>query len=77
MVKLDIQIKCQLENITNLRKDEDDDWHFRTKCTQCNEESNDLIYFNMVEKSKIEGSRGEAHYISKCKFCDKTGNIEY
>ena len=33
MAKLDIQIKATLENITNLRKDEDDEWYFKTKCT--------------------------------------------
>ena len=77
MVKLDIQVKATLENVNDLRKDEDDEWHFKTKCTQCNEESSDFIYFNMVEKSKIEGSRGEANYIAKCSFCGKSGNIEY
>ena len=25
----------------------------------------------------IEGSRGDAHYIAKCKACGKQGNIQY
>ena len=25
----------------------------------------------------MEGSRGQAHYIAKCKFCGRVGNVEY
>ena len=61
----------------DLHLEESDDWHFKTKCTNCNEVAENVIYFNLVEKSKIEGSRGEANFIAKCKLCDRTGNVEY
>ena len=63
MVKLEVQICCTLENVQNLRLEDSDDWHFKVKCTSCNEEHENVIYFNLVEKSKIEGSRGEANFI--------------
>ena len=77
MVKLDVQVKATLENVQNLRLEEQDDWHFKIKCTACNEEAENIIYFNLVEKAKIEGSRGEANFIHKCKMCDRVGNVEY
>ena len=69
MVKLEVHICATLENLVNLRLHEDDDWHFKTKCTKCNEVAENVIYFNLVEKTKVEGSRGEANYIAKCKLC--------
>ena len=72
-----MQVCATLENLTNLHLSESDDWHFKVKCTQCNETSENFVYFNLVEKNKIEGSKGEAHYIAKCKFCDRFGNVEY
>ena len=77
MVKLEVQICATLENLTNLHLTESDDWHFKIKCTQCNEVAENIIYFNLVETQKVEGSRGEAHFISKCKLCEKAGYIEY
>ena len=66
-----------MENLTNLHLTEQDDWHFKIKCTQCNETAENVIYFNLVETQKVEGSRGEAHFIQKCKLCEKHGYIEY
>ena len=63
--------------MTDLHLSESDDWHFKVKCTNCNEEFENVIYFNFVEKQKIEGSRGEANFVAKCKMCEHNGNIEY
>ena len=35
------------------------------------------MFFNLMEKQKIEGSRGEANFIAKCKLCERPGNVEY
>ena len=70
MGKLEVQISATLENITNLHLLESDDWNFKIRCTKCNEEAENVIYFNLVEKEKIEGSRGEANFIYKCKMCE-------
>ena len=77
MVKLEVQVNATLENLSNLHLTEEDDWHFKVKCTQCGEEAENVIYFNLVEKHKIEGSKGEAHFIQKCKLCERPGSIEY
>ena len=77
MVRLEVQICARLENLTNLHLKEADDWHFRTKCTHCNAEAENVIYFDFLELHDIEGSRGKAHYIAKCKFCERKGYIEY
>lgn len=49
MGKLEVQICATLENLTNLHLTESDNWHFKTKCTQCHEEESNVIYFNLVE----------------------------
>ena len=77
MVRLEVQLCMTLENIKEIRLEESDDWHFKTKCTQCNELHENVIHFNLIEKFDIEGSRGEANYIAKCKFCNRPGNVEY
>ena len=56
---------------------EEDDWHFYTMCTNCNERAENPIYFNLVELQDVEGSRGQANYVAKCKFCGHKGTIEY
>ena len=56
---------------------EEDDWHFRTRCTSCNEDAENPIYFNHCQFMDIEGSRGQANYIAKCKLCGHKGYIEY
>ena len=48
MVKLELHISATLENVTDLYKSEEDNWNFRTKCTKCNELSENVIYFNLV-----------------------------
>ena len=35
------------------------------------------MFFNLIEKQKIEGSRGEANFIAKCKLCERPGNVEF
>ncbi len=43
----------------------------------CGEISENPIYFNFVEKMEKSGSKGEANFIGKCKFCNRTSSIEY
>ena len=75
MVRLELRICARLENITNLHLQESDDWHFKTKCTHCNNEADHVIYFDCIGLQAIPGSPGKAHYIAKCKFCERKGYI--
>ena len=77
MGKIDLQIKCQFVNIAACKQPAEGDWHFKVKCTNCQTEMDNIIYFNLVERQDIQGSRGQASFIAKCKNCERTGNIDY
>ena len=77
MVKLEVHICATLENINDLHLTDEDDWNFRVKCTNCDQDFENTIYFNLVDQLEIEGSRGKANFISKCKVCSQKAHIEY
>ena len=54
-----------------------EEWWFKTKCGHCNEVHEAKIYFNLVEKKEMPGSRGDASYIAKCKLCERVSSVEY
>eukprot|EP00347_Sterkiella_histriomuscorum_P007398 403349077 len=71
----EVQFKAQLENISNLQLPPSEDWHFNVKCTHCNEQHPNTIYFNLQEIKDIADSRSRANYYAKCNFCKRQGNI--
>ena len=77
MGRIDLQIKCNMENLNAIKCPPDADWHFKVKCTSCNEVHDNVIYFNLTEKCDMPNSRGEASFIQKCRLCERTGSIEY
>eukprot|EP00806_Schmidingerella_arcuata_P003851 Macronucleus_4492.p1 GENE.Macronucleus_4492~~Macronucleus_4492.p1 ORF type:complete len:168 (+),score=33.81 Macronucleus_4492:1-504(+) len=77
MGRLSLQIRATLENLAGIKITPDSDWNFKVKCTNCQELSDNVIYFNLVEKVEIQGSRGTASFIYKCKNCGRSGNIDY
>ena len=76
MVKLTLQICCNLENLHQLYLPESAEWYVRTKCSNCQEES-ERVYFNLNDKVEMFGSKGTANYVAKCKLCERTGSLEY
>ena len=72
-----MQIKANLRNIAAIKQTEEADWYFKIKCTNCQHVNDNVVYFNLVEKMDIQGSRGTANYIAKCKNCERSGNIDY
>lgn len=77
MVRLDLQVSCNMENLREVSLPADEDWYFTTKCTHCNEISDQKIYFKLTEMQDIPGSKGQANFIAKCKFCERVSNVEY
>ena len=77
MGRIDLQLKMTLENIAAVKQPAEADWRFKVKCTSCGEIGDNIIYFNLVEKQQIQGSRGTASYIAKCKGCERSGNIDF
>ncbi|KAI8832707.1 hypothetical protein BC829DRAFT_408430 [Chytridium lagenaria] len=75
MPKFALQLKADLENVTELKPAEDDyEWSFNVKCTSCNEVNDGLITFNAVDQVDVPRSRGTANFVMKCKFCSQEGN---
>ncbi|XP_050430556.1 CXXC motif containing zinc binding protein [Adelges cooleyi] len=77
MVKISLQIKANLENITDLAPDgQDFRWYLKFQCTNCGEQSDKWIYMSQDEKVSMKGSRGEANLVTKCKMCSRDSSID-
>ncbi|KAJ2550018.1 hypothetical protein EV175_004222 [Coemansia sp. RSA 1933] len=74
MVKLDLQLKAELTNVTDLvPAREDHCWSFKIKCNSCHEVDENIITISADDSSQISGSRGEANLVMRCKFCKREG----
>lgn len=71
-----VSMKCQVENITNIKvPSEDFDYNIKVRCLGCNEVSNKWQVVSSSELVSLPGSRGEAHYVAKCKLCSKVNSL--
>ncbi|UJR08449.1 hypothetical protein I4U23_012719 [Adineta vaga] len=77
MVKIALQLKANLENVTDFHIESFDDfiWYLKIDCSKCHTQSDKYHDITLKEASSIAGSRGEANFIMKCKFCSQEGNI--
>ncbi|KAF9980748.1 hypothetical protein BGZ75_008025 [Mortierella antarctica] len=70
MPVLALQIKAELENVTELiPADADHTWHFKVQCTKCRDIDSNFITFNAIDKAEMGSGRGEANLVMRCKFC--------
>lgn len=77
MVKIGLQIKANLENLTNLRPDgEDFRWYVRLKCASCGEETTEFQYLTLCDSQPLKGGRGHASMVLKCKLCGRENSID-
>ncbi|ELT99147.1 hypothetical protein CAPTEDRAFT_183158 [Capitella teleta] len=77
MVKIGLQLKAQLEKITNLRPEGDDfRWYMKLKCVNCGEETPDFVYLTLEENQPLKGGRGHASLVLKCKGCMRENSID-
>ena len=77
MVKIGLQIRAQLENITKLKADgEDFRWYLKLKCVGCGEVPDHWQYVTSTEKTPVKGGRGEANAVIKCKLCSRENSID-
>ncbi|XP_025423459.1 UPF0587 protein C1orf123 homolog [Sipha flava] len=77
MVKIALQFKANLENVTELQADgEDFRWYLKFRCTNCGEESDKWIYLSQDETVPMKGSRGKANLVTKCKMCSRDCSID-
>ncbi|KAF9952650.1 hypothetical protein BGZ65_005142 [Modicella reniformis] len=75
---LALQIKAELENLTDLIPAFDDHtWHFKVQCTKCRETDANLITMSSLEKAQTSSGRGEANLVMKCKFCKCESSADF
>mmetsp|Transcript_28034 Transcript_28034/g.50507 ORF Transcript_28034/g.50507 Transcript_28034/m.50507 type:complete len:155 (-) Transcript_28034:554-1018(-) len=73
MVKLDVQIEAQLENVTDLVLPENTRWYFIVEMEGEQKE----IYLIPCEKMEIPNSRGECCFVMHSKETKKSGTISF
>ncbi|KAH0747594.1 hypothetical protein MTR67_049528 [Solanum verrucosum] len=80
MVNFMLEIKAELENLTDLRPqggcdDENFRYHFKLKCGHCGEITQKETYVSLVETVPLPNGKGHTHLVQKCKFCGRDGTI--
>ncbi|SCU77615.1 LANO_0A00826g1_1 [Lachancea nothofagi CBS 11611] len=67
------------ENISSLSVKDTDaelaDYALEVVCTNCREKNDSRVTVNRLEKHEMSGSRGEASFVMKCKFCGSECSI--
>jgi len=76
MVKLQILFKADLERVTTLSPASDIQWNLKVKCSNCGEENEKWVGITSDETSSMNGSRGTANLVMKCKFCKRENSID-
>lgn len=77
MVKIALQIKAVLENITKLQPDGDDfRWYVKVKCANCGEVTDRFVYLCLEETTSMKGSRGSANLVIKCQLCSRDNSMD-
>lgn len=80
MVLLLLEIKADLESLTDLRPQTGSDgseymYFFKVKCGSCGELTEKYSGVTASEQFDMPKSRGKAHLVQKCKFCGRDGSI--
>eukprot|EP00092_Neocalanus_flemingeri_P069413 GFUD01085058.1.p1 GENE.GFUD01085058.1~~GFUD01085058.1.p1 ORF type:complete len:174 (+),score=41.90 GFUD01085058.1:49-570(+) len=77
MVKIGLQFKAFIENVTGLvAEGEDFRWYLKLKCANCGEIPDHWQYIDQEEKQPLKGGRGEASAVIKCKLCSRENSID-
>lgn len=79
MVKIALQIRASLENVTGLRCPEDDDsfqWFFKLKCSSCGEVPDHWQDVSASEEHELKGGRGSANAVIRCKLCSRENSMD-
>jgi len=79
MVRLQLSIKAELENVTNLEPaSKDFEYFFQVKCTSCNETHPKFVSLNRVDKFEVMGGKGStANFVWKCGLCKRESSAKF
>ncbi|KAG9295862.1 hypothetical protein G9A89_006601 [Geosiphon pyriformis] len=76
--KLGLFFKADLEKVTDVEPVDDEyEWHFKVKCTTCNEVNNNWVGVNRLSQTDLNGSRGTANLVMRCKFCKRESSAQF
>ncbi|CAH0381565.1 unnamed protein product [Bemisia tabaci] len=76
MVKFNLMVKADLEQISEVYPNDNFDWVVKVKCTGCNTDSEK--WHDINEKNEITSdskNKGTFHFSFKCKFCSRVGYL--
>ncbi|KAI1793832.1 hypothetical protein LXA43DRAFT_998595 [Ganoderma leucocontextum] len=79
MVRLQLSIKADLEDVTDLLPASNDfEFFFKVKCTSCNEEHPKLVTLNMIEEREVTAGKGStAHFVWRCGLCKRESSAKF
>ncbi|TFK41256.1 hypothetical protein BDQ12DRAFT_679160 [Crucibulum laeve] len=79
MVRLQLSIKAELENVTDLEPaTEDFEYFFQVKCNSCNEVHPKFVSLNRKEEYEVSGSKGsKAHFVWRCGLCKRESSAKF
>ncbi|TFK77183.1 DUF866-domain-containing protein [Pluteus cervinus] len=78
MVKLQLLIKAELENVTELVPASDDfEYFFQVQCNSCHEIHPKVVALNRIEERELSSSRGAANFIWRCGVCKRESSATF
>lgn len=75
MVYLDLVVTVESENLGTFFIQDQCEWYFRVKCTQCHEDHPKDIYFTENDEAEMKGGKGSANFAMSCQNCKREGYI--
>lgn len=64
-------LSAELQGVTDLGPTLPYEFSFKIECTSCHEVHENWVTMNAQDKSDISGSRGDANFVFKCRFCKR------
>ncbi|CAA7258647.1 unnamed protein product [Cyclocybe aegerita] len=79
MVRLQLSIKAELENVTDLEPaTKDFEFFFQVKCNSCHEVHRKFVSMNRIQEREVTGGKGStAHFVWKCSLCKRESSAKF
>jgi len=80
MVKLKIEVRAELENVTDLEPQEESNVFapvLKVQCSSCREIHQNWVTVDPSESRPMSGSRGTANFVWKCPQCKRESSANF
>ncbi|KZS96119.1 DUF866-domain-containing protein [Sistotremastrum niveocremeum HHB9708] len=80
MVRLQLSIRAELENVTDLTPADplEYEWTFQVKCNSCNEVHPKMVSMNRKEERELANGKGNtANFVWKCGSCKRESSAKF